>query len=165
MAHSTVTQALAEGGIVAPGTVVEEAHGAGLPLPLACALLEKESSGGRNEFGHDPTIFAGAGEVTQEKYERYKRERVASGNRQMQGVGPCQLTWWQLQDEADEAGGCWRPEINMRIGFRQLAGLVKEFGEADGARRFNGSGPAADAYGKDLLSKARRWEATISSAR
>jgi hypothetical protein len=102
--------------------------------------------------------------VTQEKYEQYKRERVASDNRQMQGIGPCQLTWWEIQDEADAEGGCWRPEINMRVGFRHLAGLVDRHGEADGTRRYGGSGPAAEAYSRDLLDKARRWEAAISSA-
>ena len=55
-------------GLVAPRTTVREAERAGLPLALACALLEKESSGGRNVFGHDPTIFAGAGKVTRANY-------------------------------------------------------------------------------------------------
>ena len=107
MAASTVTERLRAGGIVDPDTTVAEAQRAGLPLKLACAMLEKESAGGHNVFGHDPhTIFAGAGEVTEAKYREYKRKRVASGNKLMQGVGPCQLTWWSLQDAADAAGGC-----------------------------------------------------------
>ena len=148
-------------GLVAPRTTVREAERAGLPLPLACALLEKESSGGRNVFGHDPTIFAGAGKVTRERYAEYRRRRVASANKLMQGVGPCQLTWWELQDAADAAGGCWRPEVNMRVGFRHLATLVERYGPADGARRYNGSGPAAEAYSRDLLAKAKRWEEIV----
>ena len=132
-------------GLVAPRTTVREAERAGLPLALACALLEKESSGGRNVFGHDPTIFAGAGKVTRANYADYKRRRIASGNRLMQGVGPCQLTWWELQDAADAEGGCWHPEINMRVGFRHLATLVARYGRSDGARRYNGSGAAAEA--------------------
>ena len=145
-------------GLVAPRTTVREAERAGLPLALACALLEKESSGGRNVYGHDPTIFAGAGKVTRANYAEYKRRRTASGNRLMQGVGPCQLTWWELQDAADAQGGCWHPEINMRVGFGHLAALVERYGRADGARRYNGSGAAAEAYSRDLLAKARRWE-------
>ena len=163
MAASTVTERLRAAGILDPDTTVAEAQRAGLPLKLACAMLEKESAGGHNVFGHDPgTIFAGAGAVTEEKYREYKRKRVASGNKLMQGVGPCQLTWWSIQDAADKAGGCWRPEINMRIGFGHLAGLVKQHGEADGARRYNGSGDAAVAYSKDLLAKARKWETILA---
>ena len=138
-------------GIVAPRTAVREAKRAGLALELACALLEKESSGGRNVFGHDPTIFAGAGKVTRANYAEYKRRRIASGNKLMQGVGPCQLTWWELQDAADAGGGCWHPEVNMRVGFRHLATLVERYGRGDGARRYNGSGAAAEAYSRDLL--------------
>ncbi|MGH2947188.1 MAG: peptidoglycan-binding protein, partial [Solirubrobacteraceae bacterium] len=164
MAASTLKACLRAGGIVAPAMAVAEAERAGLRLPLACALLEKESSGGHNVFGHDPTIFVGAGAVTREKYLEYRRRRRASGNRRMQGVGPCQLTWWEFQDAADREGGCWRPEVNMRVGFRHLASLVARFGEADGARRYNGSGDAAVAYSRDLLAKARRWEQVLAGA-
>ncbi|MGH2824938.1 MAG: hypothetical protein ACRDLY_18335, partial [Thermoleophilaceae bacterium] len=162
MASPRLIERLRAEGVLRPQAVVEEARRAGLRLPLACALLEKESGGGRNVFGHDPTIFVGAGEVTRAKYAEYKRRRIASGNRLMQGVGPCQLTWWEFQDSADREGGCWRPEINMRIGFRHLAALIKAHGEAVGARRYNGSGDAAEAYSRDLLAKARVWQAKLA---
>lgn len=162
MASPRLIERLRAESVLRPQAVVEEARRAGLRLALACALLEKESGRGRNVFGHDPTIFVGAGEVTRAKYLEYKRRRVASGNRQMQGVGPCQLTWWEFQDTADREGGCWRPEINMRVGFRHLVALISQHGEADGARRYNGSGPAAEAYSRDLLAKARIWEAKLA---
>ena len=162
MASPRLIERLRAEGVLRPQAVVEEAKRAGLRLPLACALLEKESGGGRNVFGHDPTIFVGAGEVTRAKYREYKKRRVASGNRQMQGVGPCQLTWWEFQDTADREGGCWRPEVNMRVGFRHLVALINQHGEADGARRYNGSGDAAEAYSRDLLAKARIWEAKLA---
>jgi hypothetical protein len=157
MASPRLIERLRAEGVLRPQAVVEEAKRAGLRLPLACALLEKESGGGRNVFGHDPTIFVGAGEVTRAKYREYKKRRVASGNRQMQGVGPC-----QFQDTADREGGCWRPEVNMRVGFRHLAALIDQHGEADGARRYNGSGEAAEAYSRDLLAKAKVWEAKLA---
>ena len=163
--RSPLAERLRAAGIVAPRTAVREAKRAGLPLELACALLEKESSGGRNVFGHDPTIFIGAGKVTRDKYADYKRRRIASGNKLMQGVGPCQLTWWELQDAADAAGGCWHPEVNMRVGFRHLATLVDRYGRSEGARRYNGSGPAAEAYSRDLLAKARHWEEIVAGPR
>jgi len=162
MASPRLIERLRAEGVLRPQAVVEEAKRAGLRLPLACALLEKESGGGRNVFGHDPTIFVGAGEVTRAKYREYKKRRVGSGNTHMQGVGPCQLTWWEFQDTADREGGCWRPEVNMRVGFRHLFALINQHGEADGARRYNGSGDAAEAYSRDLLAKAKVWDAKLA---
>src|SRR4051794_36114790 len=164
MAADTLIQRLRAGGIVHPKVTIAEAQHAGLRLAVACAMLEKETSGGHNVFGHDPTIFVGAGPVTKAKYLAYKKQRVASGNKRMQGIGPCQLTWYEFQDEADREGGCWRPEINIRIGFRRLAANIKQYGEADGARRYNGTGPAADAYSADLLRRAALWDQRLAGA-
>ena len=80
----------------------------------------------------------------------------------MQGVGPCQLTWYEFQDEADREGGCWRPEINIRIGFRHLAANIKLHGEAEGAKRYNGAGKAAELYSAELLRKAAAWEQRLA---
>jgi peptidoglycan hydrolase-like protein with peptidoglycan-binding domain len=164
MAKDNVVERLRAGGILRPEMVVAEAKRAGLRLDYACAMLQKESNGGQNVFGHDPTIFIGAGTVTRAKYKQYKRQRLASGNAKMQGVGPTQLTYYTLQDRADAQGGCWNPQINMRVGFKHLADHIRAHGEADGARRYNGSGPAAVAYSKDLLAKAARWRAVLDGA-
>jgi uncharacterized protein YcbK (DUF882 family) len=170
MADAKLIQRLQAGGIKAPEMAIAEARSAGLDLAYACALLEKESGGGANVFGHDRDangryIFPardGAVPVTEELYREYKRRRVESGNRLMQGAGPTQLTWWEFQDEADREGGCWKPAVNMRVGFRRLASLMRQHGEADGARRYNGSGPAAEAYSADLRAKARAWKARLA---
>ena len=164
MKTDTMVDRLKAGGILNPRMVIAEAKRAGLRLDYACAMLQKESGGGSNVFGHDPTIFAGAGPVTKAKYLDYKRRRVASGNKQMQGVGPTQLTYWTLQDRADAQGGCWNPRINMRVGFKHLADNIRAHGEADGARRYNGTGAAAEAYSKDLLAKAARWREVLDGA-
>ena len=170
MADPKLIQRLQAGGIKAPEMAIAEARNAGLDLAYACALLQKESGGGANVFGHDRDgngryIFPardGAVPVTEELYREYKRRRKASGNRMMQGVGPAQLTWWEFQDEADREGGCWKPAVNMRVGFRRLAALMRQHGEADGARRYNGSGSAAVAYSADLREKARAWQARLA---
>jgi peptidoglycan hydrolase-like protein with peptidoglycan-binding domain len=172
MASQTVIERLRAGGIVAPKTCVAEAARAGLRLELAAALLEKESAGGHNVFGHDRDgsgkyIFPardGTVKVTKELYVEYRQRRVASGNKAMQGVGPCQLTWFSFQDEADKLGGCWKPQINMRVGFRRLATLVRTHGDSVGARMYNGSGDAAVAYSADLLKKAGVWKARLDGA-
>ena len=107
-------------GIKYPRKTLRAAEATGVPLWALCAFLEQESSGGANVFGHDPTIFIGAGTVTEEKYKAYLAKRKASGNRLMQGVGPMQLTWWEFQDGADALGGCWKPEFNILYGAQLL---------------------------------------------
>ena len=169
MADAKLIQRLQAGGVKAPEMAIAEARNAGLDLAYACALLEKESGGGANVFGHDRDdagryIFPardGAVPVTEELYREYKRRRGPTGKGGMQGVGPAQLTWWEFQDEADREGGCWKPAVNMRVGFRRLAGLMRQHGEADGARRYNGTGAAAERYSVDLRAKARAWKARL----
>ena len=163
MANSKLIERLHTGGILDPETMVAEARRVGLALPVAAAMLEKESFGGRNVFGSDPGgIFIGAGAVTKAKYLAYRKQRRASGNEKRQGVGPCQLTWWEFQDDADREGGCWKPEINMRVGFRRMASLMKDLGPAKGAEKYNGSGPNAVAYSKDLLLRVNKWEQRLA---
>lgn len=144
-------------GILIPVRMVMAARAAGLPIPLAASVLTQESGGGRNVFGHDPTIFIGAGDVTETKYHAYKAARVASKNKLMQGVGPCQLTYWSFQDAADAVGGCWRPLRNMQIGFHVLADNIRRDGLRAGVKAYNGSGPAADRYATTVLTRANEY--------
>lgn len=141
-------------GIKYPATTVWAARQANIPLSYACALLEQETGGGSNVFGHDPTIYVGAGKVTEAKYKAYKKAR---GKTHMQGVGPVQLTWWATQDAADALGGCWRPGINMLVGFKQLKANVSSKGVHQGVKAYNGTGPAADAYAQSWMAKEVRW--------
>ena len=129
-----------------------------MPLSRACALLEKETGGGRNVFGHDPGGAVVGGAVTRETYRTYL-DRVRRGVGRRQGVGPTQLTSAGYQDEADRHGGCWRPNINMYVGFSALAANIKQHGVHGGMRRYNGSGPRAEAYAHDLRAKEAKWRA------
>jgi hypothetical protein len=142
--------------------IVEQARRWKLPISVGFALCEKES-GFRNVFGHDRTIFSGAGEVTHVKYVLYRTRRRLSGNRLMQGVGVCQLTWWQTQDLADQRGGCWKSEHNISVGFQTLAANIREYGYAKGCERYNGTGPAAVAYSRDLRERADTWHRRLAS--
>jgi uncharacterized protein YcbK (DUF882 family)/peptidoglycan hydrolase-like protein with peptidoglycan-binding domain len=171
MADSALFDRLRSAGIVNPRLMVAEATKVGLRLGVAAAVLEKESRGGLNLFGHDRDrnhkyIFPardGDVKVTKALYLEYRAKRDASGN--CQGVGPCQLTAKFLQEAADKAGGCWKPSVNMRIGFGHMASLMKQNGERTGARMYNGSGPDAERYADDLLQKAARWESIIGGAK
>jgi hypothetical protein len=144
-----------------PRKIIEEARREGVGLALAFAVCEQET-GFRNVFGHDPTIFAGAGRVTRRKYRAYKRAR---GTTRMQGVGPMQLTWWATQDLADREGGCWRPRFNIRIGLRQLAQNIRAHGETQGIAAYNGSGPQAQAYARSVLVRRGRWRNILHGGR
>lgn len=156
-------------GVKFPRMTIEEARRAKLPLHYALAFLEKESTGrdedgshkmGLNLFGSDLVRNpVKGGFVTQGRYEEYRRNRRAGLG--MQGVGPCQLTWYEFQDMADRAGGCWRPRYNMRVGFAIAARLIGQHGERGGARRWNGSGRDAEVYAEDWVKKARRWREKV----
>jgi hypothetical protein len=75
----------------------------------------------------------------------------------MQGVGPGQLTWWETQDYADKRGGCHKREVNILVSIQTVAARIRDFGYVDGLRRYNGSGPAAVEYSREVRRKADRW--------
>jgi hypothetical protein len=150
-------------GIVFPRITLQEARRAGIELAVACGVLEQESSGGHNVFGHDPTIFAGAGEVTRQKYLAYKRLRDdyrRRGLNRFQGVGPTQLTWYSYQDRADALGGCYRPDANMRVGFSLLRALIRSKGLFDGLTAYNGS----SAYPRQVIPRIQQWRHILGGA-
>jgi hypothetical protein len=160
----------ARAGAGRPLRITFEAVRAGIPIAAAFALVEKESGrAARNVFGHDPTTSIPSSwmgqRVTRSRYVHYKRWRAARG---MQGVGPLQLTWWEFQDRADRLGGCWKPWHSIRVGLEVYAGHYRA---ASGTRRerlraaaekYNGSGPAAVAYGRDFMVKFDAWQRVLN---
>ena len=151
-------------GILMPAECLAAARDAKLPLHLAASLLVQESGGGRNVYGHDPTIFAGGpghgqpNEVTETNYREYLKLRGKKGEGGMQGVGPCQLTWWSYQAEADSLGGCWDPLTNMKVGFKRLADNIRRYGMHPGVKAYNGSGAAAEAYATKVIARAEEFK-------
>jgi hypothetical protein len=150
-------------GIQRPAEVVELAGFHRLPLNVACALLDQESRGGLNIWGHDAVndggIYTKGSPVTRDAYVRYKAMRGVLG---AQGVGPTQLTYHGYQDQADALGGCFDWRCNIRVGFAALASLVHDYGQADGIRRYNGSGAAANVYRDQVLARASAWAARLT---
>lgn len=137
--------------------IFEEARRAGLTRSMGLALVEQESNFS-NVFGHDPTIFVGAGRVTKAKYLAYKRQRGPTGRGGMQGVGPVQLTWWEYQDRADKLGGCWVARNNIRVGFELLASLIEQHGDRKGLAIYNGGSRNPNfAYADQVLARRRKW--------
>lgn len=138
-------------GFKRPRRTVAATHKAGLPLSYALATLKMESYNGSNVFGHDatssiPDRWKGK-RVTYIRYKWYKRHR----NQGAQGVGPTQLTYPGFQDIADKQGGCWRAYINMVVGFGIIKNLTDSKGKQAGASKYNGTGPAAEAYGRSWV--------------
>jgi hypothetical protein len=136
--------------------VVQEARRSGIPISLGAALVEQESNF-RNVFGHDPvkTGQIKGGPVTRARYLRYKAMRKAG--RGMQGVGLTQLTFFAFQDRADKLGGAWKPANQLRVGFQLLRDLIEQHGQAEGIARYNGTGPAAERYSREVRAKQNRW--------
>ena len=145
--------------------IIWEARRAGLPISVGLAMCEKESEF-KNVFGHDNTIFAGAGPVTRDKYVRYKIARGTPG-KHMQGVNLTQLTWWEFQDRADKLGGCWVPKNAIRVGMEVLGSYYKKYkgqglstrlsiilaGQAYNGRR---------SYGEDLYQRYLKWHSILN---
>lgn len=156
---------LTTGGILRAAEVVEIAAASGLNLACAATMLEKESSGGHNLWGRDGVDTGGTyvkgSAVTKSAYLAYKARRGELGS---QGVGPCQLTYYTLQNAADELGGCWDWRCNVRVGFAHLAGLIGQHGERGGFRRYNGSGAAAEKYADDAMARLAKWRQQLGAA-
>lgn len=146
--------------------IILEARRVDIPVSLGFALVEQESSF-RNVYGSDPRPNGGTADlmgkpVTKLNYTAYRGRRGSRGQGGMQGVGPCQLTWWEFQDFADKLGGCWVPKHNIRVGFDVLASLIQQRGMRKGIARYNGDGPAADNYATGVLSKQAKWHERLT---
>jgi hypothetical protein len=156
---------LAAGGVLRAAEVVSIAASADVELAAAATLLIKESGGGRNVWGHDgvtvaPNTYVKGGPVTQSNYAAYIAA-VQAGRAGRQACGPTQLTLGPFQQRADDAGGCWRWEVNCWVGFEILADHIRGRGVQDGFRAYNGSGRAAEAYGRDAKTKYDAWRVEL----
>ena len=162
----TAAEVLTKHGTKRAAEVVELAAAAGLELAAAATLLEKESNGGDNVFGHDAVETGGnyvkGGKVTKEAYLKYKAHRHEFG---AQGVGPTQLTFPGFQDRADARGGTFDFRVNCAVGFEILVDLIRANGVHHGFRIYNG-GPEpsddAESYAKDAVKKLAVWRSRLA---
>ena len=82
-----------------------------------------------------------------------------AGEGGMPGVGPTQLTWWESRTSRSR-GRLLEARREHARGLPAALGPDAQHGEADGARRYNGSAPPRG-YSADLRAKARAWEARL----
>lgn len=157
---------LRRNGIKVPIIAYQEARRTGCNLAALCAVLEQETGGGRNVYGHDRDSHgriiwhgsSGTVKVTKKNYLRYRAWRRANRNRLMQGVGPMQLTWYSYQDEADKLGGCWNPRYNVRVGAKLLKSHRAHYGSWHKAfRAYNGS----EAYANQVDKRFKKWSRIV----
>ena len=158
----TAAEVLTGQGTQRATEVVELARAAGLEIAAAATLLEKESGGGHNVWGHDDVPTGGhyvkGAEVTKDAYLNYKADRAQLG---AQGVGPTQLTFEGFQDQADDRGGCWDWRVNCAVGFEILAGYMRTEGGEHGAfLAYNG----ATSYADDAVQKLAVWRSRLEDA-
>lgn len=145
--------------ILIPDIAVKHAQWVGCDLAAACVMLILESSGGRN-------VFQGGEPVTEESYRAYLATRDETGAR---GVGPTQLTWPPLQDEADALGGCWVPEVNCRVGFKLLDAHIRAHGHREAFGRYRAGwgwaqDPDAVAYVDEAMGLLATWQAIVAGS-
>lgn len=154
--------------------LVEVSHQPNRPtLARMLALTENETSGSRDSEGRimngGVNVYGGEGPcpelyehiVTEENYQTYKeaRERGEGNN----GVGPVQITSTGLQVLAQEKGGCWDARHSMEVGYGFLHELIQESGVWEGFRRYNGSGPEAEAYARLAVERTYIWEERLQA--
>jgi hypothetical protein len=114
----------------------------GLPLSYGLALVEMES-GFRNIFGHDPTRSIPA---------RWYGTRVTV----------LKYRYYEFQDQADRIGGCHRPYPNLVVGFRILRSHINRLGKEKGAAAYNGTGDAAEDYGRRWVRRQQVWHERVT---
>jgi hypothetical protein len=158
---------LAAWGIVNAAQVVAIAGAVGLDLAVACTILEKESGGGQNVWGHDGvdpggTYVKGA-PVTQADYLAY-RGKLKAGLIKAQGVGPCQLTWSGYQEAADKLAGCWDWHSNCTVGFQAIRDLQRSKGIRGGFIAYNGAAKYADDPVNGAMVLLDRWRTRLGAA-
>jgi hypothetical protein len=153
------------GGDFAP-TIIAEAKREGLPLSLALALVDQESSF-RNIFGCDlgerDTVPWCHQDVTKERVGQLIRHVNAGGV--SNGVGLTQLTSIGFIQQAQAEGGAHKASAQLRIGFRTLHDLIERHGERIGIGAFNGGegNPQLD-YADDVLELKAKWRGRIQRA-
>lgn len=148
-----LTDALRHRKVKQPIAVVEEAQRADILVASALAMLEMETGiPQRNIFGHDAGAPFQGEEVTPEKISKLLASPYSNG------VGWPQLTYKPFISAAQRMGGAHIPRFQMRVGFRVLRENFDREGSIQGMyASYNGSGAAAQAYGRKAESLRGKW--------
>lgn len=141
-------------GVKRAKLVIREAHRAHLPVADALAMLEQETGIPQaNVFGGDCSYGAC------HYHERVTARKVQDllGSPYSNGIGWTQVTYKPLIPD-HLRHKMHRPKYQMRVGFKVLAGLIRTYGVQGGHQRYNGSGAAAEEYGRVAVELRRKWQ-------
>lgn len=137
-------------------TIIRAAREEDIPLSIAFALCEQESSF-RNVFGHDAGGPFPGQKVTRARCDALIAHVRAGGV--SNGVGFTQLTWVGYLLQAKHLGGLHKRRNQCRIGFRALKHL-RAINEGDwwGAYHdYNGDGQHAVDYANMMTLRVEKW--------
>lgn len=144
-----------------PHLVIKEAKRAGLPLPDALAMLEQETGiPQKNIFGCDQGSILCHEKVTRKSVRRLVHHIRGGGI--PNGVGWTQITYQPFVYQAQDLGGAWKPKYQMRVGFKVLADLIRQHGVQQGHAAYNGTGAAAQQYGRVAVELRRKWQRILN---
>lgn len=146
--------------------LAEEADAAGLPLALACALVEQES-GGRNIFGCDHGDVGDRPPYCRQPCTEARVDALRASPH-MNGVGLTQLTWWTFVEEAESMGGAHLPKFQCRVGFRLLKGYLDRYPYLEALGAYN-AGEAnrrsvLGTYAAQVAEKREAWDRRLGDA-
>lgn len=133
---------------------------------ILIAILRQETGiPQRNIFGCDHGPQGGQPPFCQDRCTKGRVNELvellrdgATRFQNMNGVGWTQLTWYEKVLRCDNFdGGASIPRNQVRVGAEDLAQLIKSYGQAEGIRRYNGSGPSAEAYRDSVINVHMPW--------
>lgn len=136
--------------------IIVEARRQGIHISDAFALVEGESQF-RNVFGHDGGAPFQGEKVTRAKVHELLDHTARGGV--SNGVGLTQLTWPPFIRQAQRlSGGAANPRNQLIIGFSILHRLQHQHGREKGFAAYNGTGRAADQYGRNMMLRSAKWK-------
>lgn len=155
MAQSKLAEKLKGKGVRQPQVCIDEAKAADIRVATLLAMLEMETGiPQRNIFGcdHGPGKAFCHQEVTKARVEALLKSGLSNG------VGWTQLTYRPFVEQAQRAGGAHIPRYQVRVGAKILRELFERYRSIPTMyARYNGSGAAAEAYGRKAAGLREKW--------
>jgi hypothetical protein len=143
--------------------IIMEARAAGLPISLAFAVVDEESTF-RNIFGCDKGGPFCHDNVTKERVQHLIHIVEMGGT--SQGVGLSQLTFIGYIKQAEALGGAHIPKHQLQVGFRAIAHMIAVFGERGGLAAYNAGHPD-NPFGKKYAARVEnrkiKWHKALMS--
>lgn len=141
--------------------IVGAAEHEGVLVPRAVALVTNETATGRNIYSDSEGPSELRGQLVTEKNFQAVIEPWHHGTGGETGIGPYQLTSWDLVEEANRLGGVWNAYCSAQVALHLFHELVGEHGVYWAAAAYNGGPGWATSPGAGAAERyAERFQAT-----